>query len=152
MSGLPRSAVLTAGLLAAMPVPSVAGGNDDTPIVGFCCPGVDHGLELQSVGLGQSHPSGPDLSLDPEWRVHGFQREGVEYYQVNDLEGRVQLIIGAMDGTFWALPAGEPSSQVVLPPQRLRGPEKGARPIVSQSRAFSLVSYRPVNHIVWAVE
>jgi len=135
-----------------MPIPGIAGSNIDTPVVGFCCPGVDHGQELQSVGLGQSHPAGADLSLDPEWRVHGFKRDGVEYYQVNDLAGRVQLIIGTVEGTFWALPAGDPSSQVVLPPQQLLGPETGVRSIVYQSRAFSLVRYQSAHHVVWSVE
>ncbi|MGH8466800.1 MAG: hypothetical protein ACRESP_21810, partial [Pseudomonas sp.] len=122
------------------------------PVVGFCCPGVDHGQELQSIGLGQSHPTGPDLSVDPEWRVHGFQRDGVEYYQVTDLSGQVQFIIGTLDGIFWALPAGEPSSTLVLPPHHSLAAKRGARSIVYQGRFFRLVGYRSGDKIQWSVE
>jgi len=90
--------------------------------------------------------------LDSEWHVYGFKRDGVEYYQVNDLAGRVQLIIGTVDGMFWALPAGEKRSQLILPSQDSLELQSGERSIVYQSHVFSIVLYRSGNESVWSVE
>lgn len=152
MGQLTRRAAISVGLVVALPIQGLAGDRTNSPVVGFCCPGDDHGLELQSVGLGQSNPPGPDLSLDPAWRVYGFKRDGIEYFQVNDLTGRVQLIIGSAGGKYWTLPAGEASANVILPPQHDSKPWAGERSRVYLSPAFSLVRHRVGDRAIWSVE
>lgn len=121
-------------------------------VVVGCCPGGDHGQQLNSTGLGQTHPPGTDLSLDAAWRVYGFKRDGVEYFQVNDLAGRVQLIIGSVDGLFWALPAGEAVNHMVLPPQRPQVSKSTVPVEIYRHPAFSLMRYRVGDSAVWSVE
>lgn len=139
-------------VVASMSIAGAGAAPAEDPITGFCCPGGDHGLELQATGLGQSQPSATDLSSDPLWRVYGFQRDGVAYFQVNDLAGRVQLIIGSVDGLFWVLPAGEMRSQVVVPPQRMRAPQTVVRAEVYRHPEFTLVRYGADDSTVWSVE
>ncbi len=139
-------------MLAAMPVAGFGAEQVDGPIKGYCCPGGDHGMELNATGLGQSHPFAADLSLDPAWRVYGFKREGVEYFQVNDLAGKVQLVVGGLDGLFWALPAGETSSPLMLPPQQISVQDAAVRSELYRHPAFSLVRYGVGDNAVWAVE
>lgn len=152
MENLKRNAAIAIAMLAAVPGYGRPADEVEGPIVGLCCPGVDHGVELQSFGLGQSFPSGPDLSLDPSWRVHAFRRDGMEYFQVNDLAGRVQLIIGRAGDHYWTLPAGEESGYVVLPPEALQVPLQAGRSTVYRTPAFSLVRYRAAGRAVWSVE
>ena len=152
MENLKRNAAIAIAMLAAVPGYGRPADEVEGPIVGLCCPGVDHGVELQSFGLGQSFPSGPDLSLDPSWRVHAFRHDGMEYFQVNDLAGRVQLIIGRAGDHYWTLPAGEESSNVVLPSGVLPAPIQAGPFTVYRTHAFSLVRYRAAGHAVWSVE
>lgn len=86
------------------------------------------------------------------WQVYGFQRDGVAYFQVNDLVGRVQLIVGTVDGAYWVLPAGEASSQVVLPPEHTPVLHTAVRSEVYRHPAFTLASYRTGENIVWSIE
>ena len=152
MGNLGRSAAITIALVAATPAYGWPEDQVEGPIVGLCCPGVDHGLEQQSIGLGQSFPPGPNLSLDPAWRVYGFKRDGVEYVQVNDLAGRVQLVIGSVGGHYWTLPAGEESNDVVLPPEKLQLSIPAAHSTVYQTPAFSLVRNWAAGRAIWSVE
>ncbi|HBS61329.1 MAG TPA: hypothetical protein DEB32_01070 [Stenotrophomonas sp.] len=111
-----------------------------------------HGAPLARSGLGQTHPVAVNLSLDPEWRVYGFQRDGISYFQVNDLVGRVQLIIGRADDAFWTLPAGESPARVSLPLQRVQTPANAARSEVYRGAGFTLVRYGHGADAVWSVE
>jgi hypothetical protein len=149
---LQRSTAISAVVLAAMPMVAFAAGQLEETVSGFCCLGGDHGQEALSTGLGQSHPSVADLSLDPSWRVYRFKRDGIEYFQVNDLGGRVQLIVGSLDGLLWALPAGEASTQLVLPPQRIVIPQTVIRSEVYLHPSFSIARYRAGDSVVWSVE
>lgn len=139
----------TANLNASEPESAAASAE---AVAAACCPGGDHGQQLNSTGLGQSHPSAIDLSLDAAWRVYGFTRDGVEYFQVNDLAGRVQLVVGGLDGLFWALPAGEAAHEVVLPPQRMPTSKNTVRVEIYRHPAFSLVRYRTGESVVWSIE
>jgi hypothetical protein len=136
-----------------MPIPKVAAeGSGTKQAIAACCLGDDNTSQLKGIGLGQENPSAANLSVDPRWRVYGFARDGISYYQVNDAAGRVQLIIGTLDRVFWALPAGETSSQVVLPPQRAAVIDAMDRSEVYQHPTFTLVRYRNGGATVWSVE
>ncbi|MBH1540735.1 hypothetical protein JY440_11890 [Stenotrophomonas maltophilia] len=115
-------------------------------------PGDDHGIKMAGQGLGQSIPQAQDLSVDPGWLVYGFERDGMDYFQVNDLAGHVHIVIGNAAGTFWVLPAGDPSAKVSLPEQRLPVPAKATRTVVYRAPAFTLVRYASGADVLWAVE
>jgi hypothetical protein len=112
----------------------------------------NHGVQLAKRGLGQSQPLALNLSLDPNWLLYGFQRDGITYYQINDLAGRVQVIIGSADDVFWVLPAGESTAKVSLPTQRVAIAANASRSEVYRSAAFSLVLYGSGADAVWSVE
>jgi hypothetical protein len=113
----------------------------------------DHGIRIMSErGLGEAFPASANLSEDPSWLVYGFQRDGISYFQVNDLAGRVQVIIGNADATFWALPAGNVQVPVSLPGQPLPVPAKATRSLVYRGNGFVLVRYSAGTRVFWAIE
>lgn len=59
-----------------------------------------------ATGLGQSWPNTGDVSSSPRWHVYVFERDGIRYIQVNDLNGTVRASFAAVDGAFLVLPAG----------------------------------------------
>lgn len=122
------------------------------PFVGHAQMTDDHGLQLASVGLGLPHPPGEDRSRSPEWKVYRFEGEGVSYYQVNDLAGRVQVIIGHIDGVFWVLPAGDRAVTVSLPGRRAAISEGLERSVVYAGTELSLVVHGHGPEAVWSVE
>ena len=117
-----------------------------------CCPSDDNGIQLSKSGLGESLPVAMNLSGDPNWLVYGFEREGITYYQVNDLSGRVILIVGNADEEFWTLPAGKSPARVSLPSHRLVVPEGAIRHVVFRRAEFSLVVYGEGSDAVWSIE
>lgn len=76
----------------------------------------------------------------------------MEYFQVNDLAGRVLLIVGKVGDTFWMLPAGEESEGMVLPPKAISINQGTTPSRVYQNAEFSLVRYWADDSAVWAVE
>lgn len=112
----------------------------------------DHGVKLAKRGLGQTQPLAANLSQDSNWLVYGFEREGITYYQVNDLAGRVHVIIGNADGVFWALPAGDVPARVSLPTLRVQPPRGARRSEVYRGPRFSLALYGSGTDAVWSVE
>jgi hypothetical protein len=111
-----------------------------------------HTIELRSYGLGHSHPHVSSVSDDPDWLVYEFERDGVTYYQVNDLAGRVQVIFGRVDDAFWTLPAGVEPSRVSLPSQRVLLPESAVASLVYRHPEFSLLRYMVEGEDVWSIE
>lgn len=65
-----------------------------------------------ATGLGQAWPNAADLSASPAWHVYVFVKNGVEYVQVNDLNGTVHAAIGTAGGTTIVLPVGADSQNV----------------------------------------
>lgn len=74
---------------------------------------------LPATGLGQSWPNAPDVSASPHWHVYVFQRHGVRYVQVNDLNGKVRAAVAAASGSFLALPVGSDAARVATPQEPL---------------------------------
>lgn len=68
-----------------------------------------------AAGLGQSWPNVPDISANPHYHVYRFDRDGVEYIQVNDLQGQVRGAIGIAQGVTLALPMGDDAQNVMVP-------------------------------------
>lgn len=83
-----------------------AGSAMPATAMALCCPGDGHVIEAARTGLGESQPPTRNISVDPEWQVYLFERDGIRYYQVNDLMGRIQFIAGQSNERLWLLPSG----------------------------------------------
>jgi hypothetical protein len=94
LHGSSRLAVL-AGLMA-LGLAGVAGAQTAAP----------------ASGLGQSWPNTVDVSASPNWHVYVFVLNGIEYVQVNDLNGTVHAAIGTVGGTTIVLPVGVDAQNV----------------------------------------
>ncbi|HUA81215.1 MAG TPA: hypothetical protein VL997_12635 [Dyella sp.] len=70
-----------------------------------------------ATGLGQAWPNAVDVSASPNWHVYVFVLNGIEYVQVNDLNGNVIGAIGTAGGQFITLPMGKYSQYVSTPQQ-----------------------------------
>lgn len=79
---------------------------------GCGCPSDKNGADGISIGLGESFPNAPDLASHPAWNVYMFQRDGVEYVQINDQYGNVRAAVGKIETTLWVLPVGSDADRV----------------------------------------
>lgn len=70
------------------------------------------GQPSQSGELGKSWPNAPDVSTSPHWHVYVFERDGIRYIQVNDLNGSVRGAFASIDGEYIALPMGRDAQRV----------------------------------------
>lgn len=68
--------------------------------------------QQQSGGLGQAWPNAQDVSSSPRWHVYVFERDGIRYFQVNDLNGTVRAAVATANGQFLVLPIGHDASLV----------------------------------------
>lgn len=68
--------------------------------------------ETPSSGLGQSWPNATDVSANPHWHVYVFDKDGIRYVQVNDLNGGVHGAIATAGGQVLVLPIGSDSQNV----------------------------------------
>jgi hypothetical protein len=67
-------------------------------------------------GLGEAHPRAPDVSLSPRFHVYVFPKDGIDYIQINGLDGKVLAAVAAANGRFYTLPIGTlPASRILLP-------------------------------------
>jgi hypothetical protein len=74
---------------------------------------------IASTGLGQAWPNATDVSSSPRWHVYVFERDGIRYVQVNDLNGTVRGAFAVAGGQFLALPIGT-DAQLLSTPQQPR--------------------------------
>lgn len=70
-----------------------------------------------ATGLGQAWPNASDVSTNPNFHVYVFVLGGIEYIQVNDMNGNVLGSVGTAGGQFITLPIGRFAQQVVTPSQ-----------------------------------
>lgn len=61
---------------------------------------------MPANGLGQSWPNAPDVSSSAHYHVYRFERDGMTYIQVNDLQGKVLGAVAATQDVTFALPIG----------------------------------------------
>lgn len=91
-------------------------------------------------------------SVAAQWRVSGFKRDEVSYYQVKDGTGCVHVVIGHVGTVFWAVPHGAISARTSLPSWRFRIPEHAVPSEVYRNAAFSLWRHDDGIQPVWSVE
>lgn len=151
MKLLAYGCALSALVMTSLPASGLAESQREGAAKGACCSRTDTTPRLGVKGLGQEQPEADDVSNDPNWRAYRFERDGFDYLQINDLTGRVHLIIGRADDQFWVLPAGDHRARVSLPLQRLPVSERAQRSEVYLHPEFSLLHYGGEGTL-WAVE
>ena len=62
--------------------------------------------------FGQPFPNAINRSLNPQWRVYVVEREGVRYFQINDLFGHLRTIFAEGNGAVLVIPTGIDASNV----------------------------------------
>ncbi|KAG9545505.1 hypothetical protein KCV01_g24550, partial [Aureobasidium melanogenum] len=68
-----------------------------------------------ATGLGQSWPAATDVSSSGHFHVYVFERAGVRYVQVNDLDGKIRGAFGVVGGQVFALPMGLDAARIATP-------------------------------------
>lgn len=68
--------------------------------------------DAPSSGLGKSWPNATDVSANPHWHVYVFEKDGVRYVQVNDINGGVHAAIATAGGQVLVLPIGADAENV----------------------------------------
>ena len=89
-----------------------------------------------ATGLGQSWPNAPDVSTNSHYHVFVFALGGVQYLQVNDLNGNVLGSVGTASGQFITLPIGR-FAQLVATPQQAPAVNTGAAPAAAPSTVYN---------------
>lgn len=79
-----------------------------------CCPDIGHGPA--ATGLGASNPQAQNLSAASTVRVYLFERDGLRYLQVNDLNGQARTAIGWIGDTHWVMPIGTDVDRTTILP------------------------------------
>lgn len=93
-----------------------------------------------ATGLGQSWPNAADVSVSPNWHVYVFVLNGIEYIQVNDLNGTVHAAVGTANGTSIVLPVGVDSQSVTTAAQN--APAQTSSSAVSTTSSGTQTVYR----------
>lgn len=134
-----RAIVMTTTALLLAIAPAVAKAQQDW-----------NGSEAQ--GVGHPQPSTANLSISDSWKAYRFERDGIRYYQVNDLNDNVHVVIGRVGDIMWALPAGKPSARTSLPSWRLKISEEAVPTIVYLDEDVSLIHFQDGINTIWSVE
>lgn len=71
-------------------------------------------MALTGNDLGSSAPARANWSQSPNWQAFAYERQGVRYIQVNDLEGVVHVVVGITRARTLVLPLGTDADQVVV--------------------------------------
>lgn len=136
---------IAAGLLIPAAEPALAADGVT------CCPSGGTGF-TSGNDMGGLVPSTPDVSQSAAWHAYKFERDGIQYVQVNDRNGDVRVVIGLIGDTAWTLPMGRDADRVSTPHRRLPIPKDAVRSVVYHSPEIELVAYVGANGVVWAVE
>lgn len=67
-----------------------------------------------ATGLGQAWPNASDVSTSSHFHVYRFERDGIAYIQINDLQGNVRAAIATTAGVTFALPIGVDAQNVAV--------------------------------------
>jgi hypothetical protein len=89
-----------------------------------------------STGLGQAWPNAADVSVSPNYHDYVFLLGGVQYIQVNDLNGNVLGSVGTAGGQFIILPIGK-FAQYVSTPQQAASSTSNATPTSSPTTVYN---------------
>lgn len=94
-----------------------------------------------ATGLGQSWPAATDVSSSGHFHVYVFQRAGVRYIQVNDLDGKVRGAFGVVGGQVFALPMGLDATRLATPADATPAPSTQGSEVVYRSDDVQVIAY-----------
>ncbi|WP_430391130.1 hypothetical protein [Dyella sp. 20L07] len=86
-------------------------------------------------GLGQAWPNATDVSPSPNFHAYVFVLGGIQYVQINDLNGNVLGAVGTANGQFITLPIGL-FSQLVATPQQSAATSTTATPAATTTTVY----------------
>ncbi|MDR3445270.1 MULTISPECIES: hypothetical protein [Dyella] len=86
-------------------------------------------------GLGQSWPNASDVSSSPSFHAYTFTLGGIQFVQINDLNGNVLGAVGSANGQFITLPVGL-FSQLVATPQQAPAVSTTATPTSTPTTVY----------------
>lgn len=89
-----------------------------------------------STGLGQAWPNAADVSVSPNYHAYVFVLGGIQYIQINDLNGNVLGSVGTASGQFITLPIGK-FAQYVSTPQQPAAAAGNATPNSSATTVYN---------------
>ena len=89
-----------------------------------------------STGLGQAWPNTTDVSASPNYHAYVFVLGGIQYIQINDLNGNVLGSVGTAGGQFITLPIGK-FAQLVSTPQQPAATTSNATPTASPTTVYN---------------
>lgn len=113
-------------------------------------PSGTHGDPKKGItGLGQAAPDTVDVSVDASWSVYEFERDAIDYLQVNGYDGSVRATIGYIGNTFWVLPAGDDPVSTPQSPKPV--PANATQKVVYRSPEIELAVYENSNGLLWVV-
>lgn len=84
-----------------------------------------------STGLGQSWPNAADVSASPHYHVYVFWKDGIRYFQINDLNGNVRAAIAVANHVVLVLPVGLDAATVVIGSQVSAKTSSGSETVYS---------------------
>jgi hypothetical protein len=91
-----------------------------------------------STGLGQAWPNAADVSVSPHFHAYRFVKDGIEYVQINDLQGAVRAAIAAAPGAMLVLPIGVDAAHVNTTTSAAA--QSGATETVYQDKTMSVTA------------
>lgn len=68
--------------------------------------------DAETYELGKPFPHARNQSLVPQWRLYVFEREGVRYFQINDVFGQVHATFAEENGDLLVIPSGTDTATV----------------------------------------
>lgn len=129
-----RIALVAAVLMASVAAPAAA-----------CCPSGGNGI-ASARGLGESSPDAIDVSTDVSLSVYQFARSGVNYTQINDVNGGVRAAVGNIGSTAWVLPLGTDADRVLLPGDSVPA---GIRRTIYKSPKIEVIKVETPTGLYW---
>lgn len=112
------------------------------------CPSDGNGAPKAAIGLGQSHPNAADMAPDPKWQVYEFERDGIQYTQINDQNGVVRAATGQIGDTFWVMPIGADADRVAVPGDAV---PFGRSQVLTRSDDVEVVLYQDGDRQRWLI-
>jgi len=92
----------------------------------IAAPALADSSTASTAGLGQSWPATADVSASGHFHVYQFERAGVRYVQINDLNGIVRAAFGVAGGQVFALPMGADTTRLATASQAASAPAQDA--------------------------
>jgi hypothetical protein len=88
-----------------------------------------------ATGLGQAWPNASDVSSSPNFHAYVFTLGGIQFVQINDVNGNVIGAVGTSNGQFITLPVGR-FSQLVSTPQQAPAVSTQATPTAAPTTVY----------------